>query len=169
MCIDYRKFNTATQKNHFPLSFIDQMLERLVGHAFCCFLDGYFGYNQIAIDPQDQEKTEFTCTFGVFAYQRMLFGLWAVLGGEGQRQDKLMHVIYYASHVLNDVQKNYTTTKRELLAVIYAIDKFRSYLIGFEVIVYIDHTALKYLLTKQDSKPRLIRWVLLDAFAYLLL
>ena len=58
-------------------------------------------------------------------------------------------------------QKNYTTTKKELLAVVYAIDKFRSYLVGSKVIVYTDHAALKYLLTKQDSKPRLIRWVLL--------
>ncbi|XP_025687408.2 uncharacterized protein [Arachis hypogaea] len=79
----------------------------------------------------------------------------------GQRHNKLLHVIYYASHVLNDAQKNYTTTEKELLAVVYAIDKFRSYLVGSKVIVYTDHTALKYLLTKQDSKPRLIRRVLL--------
>ena len=79
----------------------------------------------------------------------------------GQRHDKLLHVIYYASRVLNDAQKNYTTTEKELLAVVYAIDKFRSYLVGSKVIVYTDHAALKYLLTKQDSKPRLIRWVLL--------
>ena len=72
-----------------------------------------------------------------------------------------VHVIYYASRVLNDAQKNYTTTEKELLAVVYAVDKFRSYLLGSKVIVYTDHAALKYLLTKQDSKPRLIRWVLL--------
>ncbi|XP_057758078.1 uncharacterized protein LOC130977086 [Arachis stenosperma] len=127
MCIDYRRLNNATRKDHFPLPFIDQMLKRLAGHAFYCFLDGYSGYNQIAVDPQDQEKRTFTCPFGVFAYRRMPFGLWAVLG---QRQDKLLHIIYYASHVLNDAQKNYTTIEKELLAVIYAIDKFRSYLIG---------------------------------------
>ncbi len=75
MCIDYRRLNTALRKDHFPLPFIDQMLERLAGHAFYCFLDGYSGYNQIAVDPQDQEKTAFTCPFGVFAYRRMLFGL----------------------------------------------------------------------------------------------
>ena len=79
----------------------------------------------------------------------------------GQRHDKHLHIIYYASHVLNDAQKNYTTTEKELLAVVYAIDKFRSYLVGSKVIVYTDHAALKYLLTKQDSKPRFIRWVLL--------
>ncbi|KAL1317482.1 hypothetical protein AAHE18_15G136800 [Arachis hypogaea] len=78
----------------------------------------------------------------------------------GQRHYKLLQVIYYASRVLNDAQKNYTTTEKELLVVVYAIDKFRSYLVGSKVIVYTDHAALKYLLTKQDSKPRLIRWVL---------
>ena len=71
----------------------------------------------------------------------------------GQRHDKLLHVIYYASLVLNDGQKNYTTTEKELLVVVYAIDKFRSYLVGSKVIVYTDHATLKYLLTKQDSKP----------------
>ncbi|XLU93760.1 hypothetical protein S245_008112, partial [Arachis hypogaea] len=331
MCIDYRRLNTATRKDHFPLPFIDQMLERLAGHDYYCFLDGYSGYNQIAVDPQDQEKTAFTCPSGVFAYRRMPFGLcnalatfqrcmlsifsdmvekflevfmddfsvygdsfssclnhlalvlkrcqetnlvlnWEkchfmvtegiVLGHKissrgievdkakvevieklpppanvkairsflghagfyrrfikdfskiakplsnllatdtpfafetlkaklvtapvisapdwtlpfelmcdasdhaigavlGHRHNKLLHVIYYASRVLNDAQKNYTTTEKELLAVVYAIDKFRSYLVGSKVIVYTNHAALKYLLTKQDSKPRLIRWVLL--------
>ena len=61
VCIDYRKLNTATRKDHFPLPFIDQMLDRLVGHPHFCFLDGYSGYNQIAIAPEDQEKTTFTC------------------------------------------------------------------------------------------------------------
>ncbi|XP_072070197.1 uncharacterized protein [Arachis hypogaea] len=75
MCIDYRRLNTATRKDHFPLPFIDQMLERLAGHDYYCFLDGYSGYNQIAVDPQDQEKTAFTCPSGVFAYRRMPFGL----------------------------------------------------------------------------------------------
>ena len=51
--------------------------------------------------------------------------------------------------------------KKELLAVVFAIDKFRSYLVGAKVIVYTDHAALKYLLTKKDAKPRLIRWILL--------
>ena len=75
VCIDYRKLNSITRKDHFPMPFIDQMLERLAGYKFYCFLDGYSGYNQIAIDPLDQEKTTFTCPFGTFAFRRMPFGL----------------------------------------------------------------------------------------------
>ena len=339
VCIDYRKLNATTRKDHFPLPFIDQMLERLAGYAFYCFLDGYFGYNQIVIAPEDQEKTTFTCPFGTFAYRRMPFGLcnapatfqrcmmsifsdyveksievfmddfsvfgasfddclhnlslilkrcvetnlvlnwekchfmvkqgivlghiisekgievdkskidlvrhlpsptsvrevrsflghagfyrrfikdfskvaqplcrllqkevsfefneacekafnhlkdllttapiitppdWSIpfelmcdasdyaLGAVlGQRKNKQPHVIYYASRTLNDAQLNYSTTEKELLAVVFALDKFRSYLIGTKVIVFTDHAALKYLFTKKEAKPRLIRWMLL--------
>ncbi|KAM1282388.1 hypothetical protein ACFX2H_022762 [Malus domestica] len=337
VCIDYRKLNNTTRKDHFPLPFIDQMLERLAGHSFYCFLDGYSGYNQIVIAPEDQEKTTFTCPFGTFAYRRMPFGLcnapatfqrcmvsifsdfiekiievfmddFSVFGDSfdgclenltlilkrcmetnlvlnwekchfmvkqgivlghiisengievdkskidlvrhsptsvrevrsflghagfyrrfikdfstiaqplcrllqkevafeftkectaslnqlkellttapiivppdwslpfelmcdasdyalgavlGQRKDKKPHVIYYASRTLNDAQLNYSTTEKELLAVVFALDKFRSYLIGTKVIVFTDHAALKYLLTKKEAKPRLIRWMLL--------
>ncbi|KAM1779286.1 hypothetical protein ACFX12_040683 [Malus domestica] len=75
VCINYRKQNATTRNDHFPLPFIDQMLERLVDYAFYCFLDGYSGYNQIVIAPEDEEKTTFTCPFGTFAYRRMPFGL----------------------------------------------------------------------------------------------
>ncbi|CAA7048894.1 unnamed protein product [Microthlaspi erraticum] len=75
MCIDYRKLNSASRKDHFPLPFIDQMLERLANHPFYCFLDGYSGFFQIPIHPNDQEKTTFTCPYGTFAYRRMPFGL----------------------------------------------------------------------------------------------
>ncbi|XP_050154241.1 uncharacterized protein LOC126628547 [Malus sylvestris] len=75
VCTDYRKINSTTCKDHFPVSFIDQMLERLASHSHYCFLDGYSGYNQIAVAPEDQEKTTFTCPFGTFAYRRMPFGL----------------------------------------------------------------------------------------------
>ncbi|KAL0802312.1 hypothetical protein Bca101_057488 [Brassica carinata] len=75
MCIDYRKLNSASRKDHFPLPFIDQMLERLANHPFYCFLDGYSGFFQIPIHPNDQEKTIFSCPYGTFAYRRMLFGL----------------------------------------------------------------------------------------------
>jgi hypothetical protein len=339
VCIDYRKLNSVTRKDHFPLPFIDQMVERLAGHDYYCFLDGYSGYNQIPLDPEDQEKTTFTCPFGTFAYRRMPFGLcnapatfqrcmisifsdmverhleifmddFSVFGssfGEclhhltlvlirckeknlvlnwekchfmvkqgivlghvisskgievdkakvdlisslppprtvkdirsflghagfyrrfikdfskiarplcnllakdvpfdfndkcltafeilkktltskpiiqppnwglpfeimcdasdfavgavlGQRVEKLPHVIYYASKTLNDAQLNYSTTEKELLVVVFALDKFRSYLLGSKVVVYSDHAALKYLLSKKDAKSRLIRWILL--------
>jgi len=68
MCIDNRKLNSMTRKNHFPLPFMDQILERVAGHEFYCFLDDYLGYNQIEIALEDQEKTTFTCPFGTFAY-----------------------------------------------------------------------------------------------------
>nr|GEZ13769.1 reverse transcriptase domain-containing protein [Tanacetum cinerariifolium] len=75
VCIDYRKLNEATRKDHFPLPFMDQMLERLAGNQYYCFLDGFSGYFQIPIDPKDQEKTTFTCPYGTFAYRCMPFGL----------------------------------------------------------------------------------------------
>nr|GFA61798.1 DNA-directed DNA polymerase [Tanacetum cinerariifolium] len=75
VCIDYRKLNEATRKDHFPLLFMDQMLERLAGNEYYCFLDGFSGYFQIPIDPKDQEKTTFTCAYGTFTYKRMPFGL----------------------------------------------------------------------------------------------
>nr|GEW78843.1 reverse transcriptase domain-containing protein [Tanacetum cinerariifolium] len=75
VCIDYRKLNEATRKDNFPLPFMDQMLERLAGNEYYCFLDGFFGYFQILIDPRDQEKTTFTRPYGTFAYRRMPFGL----------------------------------------------------------------------------------------------
>ncbi|RVW86092.1 Retrovirus-related Pol polyprotein from transposon 17.6 [Vitis vinifera] len=286
VCIDYKRLNAVTRKNHFPLPFIDQVLERISGHPFYCFLDGYSGYFQIEIDVQDQEKTTFTCPFGTYAYRRMSFGLcnvpatfqrcmlsifsdmvehimevfmddiiifgsafdeclvnleavlnrciekdlvlnWEkchfmvqqgiVLGhiiskqalkltkqrrfikdfsklakplcellvkdakfiwddrcqrsfeelklflttAPIQREDGKPYVIYYASKILNDAQRNYTTTEKELLAVVFVLDKFRAYLVGSFIVVFTDHSALKYPLTKQDAKARLIRWILL--------
>ncbi|RVW73580.1 Transposon Ty3-I Gag-Pol polyprotein [Vitis vinifera] len=255
VCIDYRRLNSVTRKDHFPLPFMDQVLERVSGHPFYCFLDGYSGYFQIEIDLEDQEKTTFTCPFGTFAYRRMPFGLCnapatfqrcmlsifsdmverimevfmddiTVYGSSyeecllhleavlqryakfvwdekcqksfeelkqflttapivrapnwklpfevmcdasdlamgavlGQREDGKPYVIYYASKTLNEAQRNYTTTEKELLAVVFALDKFRAYLVGSSIVVFTDHSALKYLLTKQDAKARLIRWILL--------
>jgi hypothetical protein len=75
----------------------------------------------------------------------------------GQTTDRKHHAIAYASKTLTGPQLNYATTEKELLAIAFSIDKFRSYLVGAKVIIYTDHTALKYLLTKKDAKPRLIR------------
>ncbi|GJY90199.1 reverse transcriptase domain-containing protein [Tanacetum coccineum] len=339
ICIDYRKLNEATRKDHFPLPFMDQMLKRLAGNEYYCFLDGFSGYFQILIDPHDQEKTTFTCPYGTFAYRRMPFGLcnasgtfqrcmmaifhdmiekmmevfmddfsvfgnsfgnclsrvdkmlqrcedtnlclnWEkshfmvkegiVLGHKiskngievdkakidviaklphpttvkgvrsflghagfyrrfikdfskisrpmthllekntpfifsneciqafetlkkklteapiliapdwdlpfelmcdasdfaigavlGQRHEKHFRPIHYASKTMNEAESHYTTTEKEMLAVVYAFEKFWSYLILNKSIVYTDHSALKYLFAKKDSKARLLWWVLL--------
>ena len=79
----------------------------------------------------------------------------------GQREEGKPYVVYYASKTLNEVQRNSKTTENELLAVVYALDKFRSYLVGSDIIIFTDYLALKYLLTKQNAKARLITWVLL--------
>ncbi|GJT21702.1 reverse transcriptase domain-containing protein [Tanacetum coccineum] len=339
VCIDYRKLNEATRKDHFPFPFMDQMLERLAGNEYYCFLDGFSGYFQIPINPKDQEKTTFTCPYGTFAYRRMPFGLcnapgtfqrcmmaifhdmiektmevfmddflvfgnsfstclsnlekmlkrcedtnlalnWEkshfmvkegiVLGHKiskkgievdkakidviaklphpttikgirsflrhagfyrrfikdfskisrpmthllekntpfifseeciqafqilkkklteapiliapdwdqpfelmcdasdyaigavlGQRIEKHFRPIHYASKTITEAESNYTTTEKEMLAVVYAFEKFWSYLIMNKSIVYTDHSALKYLFNKKDAKARLLRWVLL--------
>jgi Reverse transcriptase (RNA-dependent DNA polymerase) len=75
MCIDYRKLNSTTRNDHFPLPFIDQMLERLANYSFFYYLDGYSGFFQIPIHLDDQDKITFTCPYGTFAYRRMPFGL----------------------------------------------------------------------------------------------
>ncbi|GKA28935.1 reverse transcriptase domain-containing protein [Tanacetum coccineum] len=332
ICIDYRKLNDATRKD--PL-----MLEHLVGNEYYCFLDGFSGYFQTPIDPQDQEKTTFTCPYGTFAYRRMPFGLcnapgtfkrcmmtifhdmieetmevfmddfsvfgdsfssclshldkmlkrcedtnlvlnWEkchfmvkegiVLGHKiskngievdrakvdviaklpypttikgvrsflghagfyrrfiqdfskiarpmthlleketlfifskecieafeilkkklnaslilvapdwdlpfeimgdasdfavgavlGQRKTKHFQPIHYASKTMTDAQAHYTTTEKELLVVVYAFEKFWSYLVLSKTIMYTDHSAHKYLFAKQDAKPRLLWWILL--------
>nr|GEW22957.1 reverse transcriptase domain-containing protein [Tanacetum cinerariifolium] len=226
----------ATRKDHFPLSFMDQMLERLVGNQYYCFLDNFSGYFQIPIDLKDREKTTLTCPYETFAFRRMPFGLcnapgtlqrcmmaifhdmiektmkvfmynFFVFGNSfqsclshlermqkrklteapiliapdwdtpfelmcdasdfaigtvlGQHQDKHFRPIHYASKTMTEAESNYTTTEKEMLAVVYAFEKFRSYLIMNKSIVYMDHSALKYLFAKKDSKIRLLRWVLL--------
>ncbi|GJZ52051.1 reverse transcriptase domain-containing protein [Tanacetum coccineum] len=148
ICIDYQKLKDVTRKDHFPLPFMDQMLERLAGNEYYCFLDVFSGYFQIHIDLKDQDKTTFTCPYGTFAYRR------AVLG---QRKTKHFQPIHYASKTMMDAQAHYTTTEKELLAVVYAFEKFWPYLVLSKTIVYTDHSALKYLLAKQDAKSRLLR------------
>ena len=339
VCIDYRKLNTATRKDHFPLPFIDQMLDRLVGHPHLCFLDGYSGYNQIVIAPEDQEKTTFSCPFGTFAFRRKPFGLcnapgtfqicmksifsdlveevmeifmddFTVYGSSieqclhnlgiglrrcqdknlalnwekchsmvtegivlghmisaaglevdrekvsiirnlmppttvkgirsflghagfyrrflrdfskiarplcrllekdtkfnfdelcqnsfeeikfrlveapimakpdwnrefeimcdasdfamgavlGKKAEKVFKAIYYASNTFNEAQENYSTTEKEMLAIVFACEKFRPYILGSNVIIHTDHAAIKNKMAKKEVKPRLIRWVLL--------
>nr|GEV14373.1 reverse transcriptase domain-containing protein [Tanacetum cinerariifolium] len=265
-----RKLNDATRKDHFPLRFMDQMLERLARNEFYCFLDGFSGYFQISIDPQDQEKTTFKFPYGTFAYRRMPFGLYNAPGHKilkygievdrakvdviaklphpslvkgvrsflghagfyrrfiqdfskiarpvthileketpfvfskdcidafetlkkklteasilvvpdwnlpfevmcdasdfaigavlGQRKMKHFHPIHYASKTMTEAQIHYTTTEKEMLAVVYAFEKFQPYLVLSKSIVYTDHSTLKYLLSKQDTKLRLLQWVLL--------
>ena len=74
----------------------------------------------------------------------------------GKRVDKVFHTVYYASRTLNEAQVNYATTEKEMLAIVYACDKFQPYLIGNKVIVYAHHSAIKYLMSKKDAKSRLI-------------
>nr|GFC48856.1 reverse transcriptase domain-containing protein [Tanacetum cinerariifolium] len=86
------------------------------------------------------------------------FVIGAVLG---QRYEKHFRTIHYASKTLTEAESNYTTTEKEMLAVVYAFEKFRSYLIMNKFTVHTDHSALKYLFAKKDAKARLLRWVLL--------
>jgi hypothetical protein len=79
----------------------------------------------------------------------------------GQRVEKLLHVIYYVNKTLNVAQLNYSTTEKKFLAVVFTLDKFRSYLLGSKVLVYLDHATLKYVLSKKGAKSRLIWWILL--------
>ncbi|KAF8106772.1 hypothetical protein N665_0133s0013 [Sinapis alba] len=86
------------------------------------------------------------------------FAVGAVLA---EKKDNKLYVIYYASRTLDDVQRNYATMQNELLAVVFAFKKIRSYLVGSKVVVHTDHAALKYLMNKKDTKPRLLRWIML--------
>ena len=86
------------------------------------------------------------------------YAIGAVLG---QNIDKMFRAIYYAKKTFNEAQENYSTTKKEMLVIVFACEKFRSYILGSHVIIHTDHATIKYLMTKKEAKPRLIRWVLL--------
>ncbi|GJX92919.1 reverse transcriptase domain-containing protein [Tanacetum coccineum] len=141
VCIDYHKLNEATRKDHFPLPFMDQMLERLAGNEYYCFLDGFLDQPfELMYDASD-------------------YAIGAVLG---QRIEKHFRPIHYASQ--NNLPRRNRSTpqpEKEMLVVVYAFEKFRSFLIMNKSIVYTDHSALKYLFAKKDAKARLLRWVLL--------
>ncbi|RVW57983.1 Retrovirus-related Pol polyprotein from transposon opus [Vitis vinifera] len=126
---------------------LEAVLNRCIEKTWCST-----GRNAILCEgPNWQLPFEVMCDASDFAIGAVL----------GQREDGKPYVIYYASKTLNEAQRNYTTTEKELLAVVFALDKFRAYLVGSFIIVFTDHSALKYLLTKQDAKARLIRWILL--------
>ena len=79
----------------------------------------------------------------------------------GQRKEKILRAIYYTSKTFNEAQENYSTTEKEMLTIVFACEKFRPYILGSHVIIHIDHVEIKYLMSKKDEKPRLIKWVLL--------
>ncbi|XP_076927296.1 uncharacterized protein LOC143590815 [Bidens hawaiensis] len=160
ICVDYRKLNAATSKDHFPLPFIDQIIEKLADVPFVFNEKCLNAFNVlknklvealILLSPDWSLPFEIMCDASDYAVGAVL----------GQRVDKKPVAIYYASKTLSDAQINYTTTEKELLVVVYALDKFRSYIWGSKVIVFSYHSAVKYLMEKKDAKPRLIRWILL--------
>ena len=119
-------------------------------HAFSMLKDKLVSA-PIVVAPDWSFPFELMCDASDFAIGPVL----------GQKREKIFQVIYYASRTLNDGQLNYATTEKELLAIVFAFNKFRPYLIGNKVVVHTDHSAIKYLMTKKDAKPRLIQWVLL--------
>nr|GEW62694.1 DNA-directed DNA polymerase [Tanacetum cinerariifolium] len=203
VCIDYRKLNDATRKDHFPLPFMDQMLERLAGNEYYCFLDGFsvfmddflvFGNSfKTCLSHLDKmlksyedtniclnwEKSHFIVKEGIVLGHKIskngievdkakvdviakLPHPTTVKGAVlGQRKTKHFQSIHYARKTMTDAQAHYTRMEKELLAVVYAFEKFQPYLVLSKSIVYTDHSAFKYLFNKQDAKPRLLRWVLL--------
>ncbi|XP_071939292.1 uncharacterized protein [Coffea arabica] len=169
-CIDYRRLNAVTKKDHFPLPFIDQMdfskigaplfqlLQKDVAFEFDDKCERAFNkLKELLTSPPIIQPPDWNLPFEIMC-DASDYAVGAVLG---QRIGKAAHVIYYASRALNGAQLNYSTTEKEILAVIFALEKFRSYLLGAKVIVFSDHAALRYLMTKKDAKPRLIRWILL--------
>ncbi|GJZ46280.1 reverse transcriptase domain-containing protein [Tanacetum coccineum] len=102
-------------------------------------------------------KPDWSLPFEIMCYASE-YAVGAVLR---QRIDKHFKSIHYASKTMNEAQENYTTTEKELLAVVFVFDKFRQYVVLSKTIIFTDHSALRYLFTKQDAKPRLIRWILL--------
>ncbi|XP_047942710.1 uncharacterized protein LOC125189480 [Salvia hispanica] len=156
MCIDYRKLNEATRKDHFPLPFIDQMLERLAGKQYFCFLDGYSRYFQIYVDPEDQEKTIFTYLLEVCI--EIFMDDFTVYGNSFDsclaNLDLVLRRCQEKNLVLNFEKCHFMVPEGIVLGHVVSER-------GSKVIVYTDHAAIKYLLAKKESKPRLIKWVLL--------
>ena len=151
----YRRFIQDFAKVSKPLTSLlckekDFIIEEEGKHAFMQ-LKQAFVEAHILQSPNWDLPFEIMCDASDFAVGAVL----------GQRIDKKPTAICYASKTLADAQLNYTTTEKELLAVVFALEKFRPYILGSKIIVYTEHAALKYLLSKKEAKPRLIRWVLL--------
>ncbi|GJW33659.1 reverse transcriptase domain-containing protein [Tanacetum coccineum] len=184
ICIDYHKINDATRKDHFPLPFMDQMLKQgiVLGHKISksgikvdrakvdgiaklpyptsvkgeC-IEAFNNLKKKLIEAPILVAPDWDLPFEIM-YDASDFAVGAVLG---QRKTKYFQPIHYASKTMPDAQAHYTNTKKELLAVVYAFEKFWPYLVLSKNIVYTDHSTLKYLLAKQDAKPRLLQWILL--------
>ena len=105
----------------------------------------------IMLTPDWNKEFEVMCDASNFAMGVVL----------GQRTKRMFKAIYYASKTFNEAQENYSTTKKEMLAMVFACEKFKPYILGFHVIIHTDHAVIKYLMAKKDAKSRLIRWVLL--------
>ncbi|GJW22737.1 reverse transcriptase domain-containing protein [Tanacetum coccineum] len=165
VCIDYRKLNEATAKDHFPLPFMDQMrmpfgLFNAPATFQRCILAIFHDMNEESVNVLMDDFSVFGNSFDkcLNNLDKMLHRFGAVLG---QKDCKNFHPIYFASKTLNPAQQKYTVTEKELMAIVFAFDKFKSYLILSKTIVHTDHSVLKHLFKKQDAKPHLIRWILL--------
>ena len=101
--------------------------------------------------PEWDQGFEIMCDASDFAIRAVL----------GQRKEKIFKAIYYASRTFKEAQENYSTNKKEMLAIVFSCEKFRQYILGSHVIVHTNHATIKYLMSKKEAKPRLIRWVLL--------
>ena len=151
----YRRFIKEFSKITKPLT---QVLQKDVEYIFdsdC--LHAFRTLKQSLISAPIMQPPDWNLPFEIMC-DASDYAVGAVLG---QRKEGKVNAIYYASKTLNEAQVNYATTEKELLAVVFAFEKFRSYIVNSKVIVYTDHAAIKYLLSKKDAKPRLIRWILL--------
>ena len=151
----YRRFIKDFSKITKPLT---RLLQKDVEYDFdeeC--LQAFRTLKQSLISAPIMQPPDWNLPFEIM-FDASDYAIGAVLG---QRKEGKVHTIYYASKTLNEAQMNYATTEKELLVVVFAFEKFRSYIVNSKVIVYTDHAAIKYLLSKKDAKPRLIRWILL--------
>nr|GEY18157.1 reverse transcriptase domain-containing protein [Tanacetum cinerariifolium] len=203
VCIDYRKLNEATRKDHFPLPFIDQMLERLAGNQYYCFLYGFsvlghkISKQEIEVDKAKVDvitKLPHPTTVKVIRsflghvgfYHRLIKDFSKIARPMTRVLEKDTPFIFFKEYVeaFQTLKRKLTEApiliapdwdmpfelmcdasdfaiEKKMLAVVYAFENFRSYLIMNKSIVYTDHSALKYLFAKKDSKARLLRWVIL--------